>query len=95
VVLIWLGDSHDGGVPGRQEPLVSDFPKDLPVSYEKIRETEARVIPPGVLAPGQPGSVTLVRDGVFITLFGWLPDLSTEDLRSIAARVVAAQAATG
>lgn len=81
--------------PGDKEPLVSDFPKDLPVSYEKIGDTEARVIPPGVLAPGQPGSVTLVRNGVFITLFGWLPDLSTEDLRSIAATVVAARAATG
>jgi len=81
--------------PGDKEPLVSDFPKDLPVSYEKIGDTEARVIPPGVLAPGQPGSVTLVREGVFVTLFGWLPDLSAEDLRSIAATVVGATAATG
>jgi hypothetical protein len=81
--------------PGDKEPLVSDFPKDLPVSYEKIGGTEARVIPPGVLAPGQPGSVALVRDGVFITLFGWLPDLSTEDLRSIAATMVETKAATG
>jgi hypothetical protein len=74
--------------PGDKEPLVSDFPKDLPVSYEKIGDTEARVIVPGVLAPGQPGSVALVRDGVFITLFGWLPDLSAEDLRSIASTMV-------
>ena len=81
--------------PSGQGTLVSDFPEDLPVSYEKIGDTEARVIPPGVLAPGQPGSVALVRDGVFITLFGWLPDLSTEDLRSIAATMVETKAATG
>jgi hypothetical protein len=81
--------------PGDKEPLVADFPEDVPVSYEKIGDTEARVIPPGVLAPGQPGSVTLVRDGVLIALYGWLPDLSTEDLRSIAVTVVAAKAATG
>jgi hypothetical protein len=81
--------------PGDKEPLVSDFPKDLPVSYEKIGDTEARVIPPGVLAPEQPGSVTLVRGGVLIALYGWLPDLSTEDLRSIAATVVGTKAATG
>lgn len=53
------------------------------------------MIPPGVLAPGQPGSVTLVRDGVFITLFGWLPALSAEDLRSIAATMVAPEAMVG
>jgi hypothetical protein len=81
--------------PGDKEPLVSDFPEDLPVSYEKIGDTEARVIPPGVLAPGQPGSVTLVRDGVLIVLFGWLPDLSAEDLRSIAATMVAPGATVG
>jgi hypothetical protein len=81
--------------PGDKEPLVSDFPKDLLVSYEKIGGTEARVIPPGVLAPGQPGSVTLVRDGVFITLFGWLPALSTDDLRSIAATMLSPEAMVG
>jgi hypothetical protein len=81
--------------PGDKEPLVSDFPEDLPVSYEKIGDAQARVIPPGVLAPGQPGSVAQVRDGVFITLIGWLPDLSTEDPRSIAATVVETKAATG
>jgi hypothetical protein len=59
--------------PGDKEPLVSDFPKDLPVSYEKIDGTDARVIPPGVLAPEQPGSVTLVQDGVFITLLAGCP----------------------
>ena len=32
---------------------------------------------------------------LIVDLFGWLPDLSTEDLRSIAATVVAAKAATG
>ena len=53
------------------------------------------MIPPDVPAPGQPGSVALVRDGVFITLFGWLPDLSAEDLRSIAPTMVGTAAATG
>ena len=77
--------------PGDEEPFVADFPEELPVSYEKVGDTDARVsFPPGVLGPDQPGSVTLVRDGIFITLFGWLPDLTADDLRSIASTMVAA-----
>jgi hypothetical protein len=74
--------------PGDDHPLAADFPDELRVSYETIGTTEMRVIPPAVLAPGQPGSVALVEDGVFITLYGWAPDLSEDDLRAIALTLV-------
>jgi hypothetical protein len=73
--------------PNDDSPLVSDFPKELPVSYEMLGETKVRVIPPGVMAEGQPGSVTMVKGGLLITLFGWLPDLTEKELREIASTV--------
>lgn len=79
--------------PGDDEPLISDFPDDLPVTYETIGTTDVRVIPPGVLSADQPGSVALVRDGVFITIFGWSPDVTASDLCEVAATLVAAPSA--
>lgn len=76
--------------PGDEEPLVSDFPDDLPVTYETVGTTDVRVIPPGVLSDDQPGSVALVRDGVFITVFGWLPDITVRQLRDVATALVMA-----
>jgi hypothetical protein len=66
------------------DPLSADFPDGFPVSYETLGDTPIRVIPPGIQGEGQPGSVTMVRDGVFISLFGWLTGFDADQLREIA-----------
>jgi hypothetical protein len=69
------------------DPLAADFPDGFPVSYETLGDTPIRVIPPGIQGEEQPGSVTMVRDGVFISLFGWLPGFDADQLRAIARTV--------
>ncbi len=61
------------------------------MTYETIGTTDVRVIPPGVLSEDQPGSVALVRDGVFITIFGWLPDITVRQLREVATALIMAR----
>ena len=73
--------------PNDPDPLSADFPDGFPVSYETLGDTPIRVIPPGIQGEGQPGSVTMVRDGVFISLFGWLPGFDADQLRDIAGTV--------
>jgi hypothetical protein len=77
--------------PNDTAPLVADFPEGFPVSYERIGGTEVRVIPPGIQGPEQSGSVTMVKEGLLVSLIGWLPDLTIEDLRDIASTVALPQ----
>ena len=64
-----------------------DFPPELGVSYEDLNGTSVRVIPVGVQDPRQPGSVTMVRGRIMITIFGWMPDFTEDELRQVASTV--------
>jgi hypothetical protein len=90
-VALWYASGlevHLGRVSANDpDPLFADFPDGFPVSYEAVGDTPIRVIPPGIQGEGQPGSVTLVRDGVFISLYGWLPGFDADRLREIAGTV--------
>lgn len=73
--------------PNDPDPLYSDFPPELDVTYEELAGTRIRVVPVGVQDAAQPGSVAMVKEGVMITVFGWMPDLTEDDLRQIASTV--------
>jgi hypothetical protein len=73
--------------PNDPDPLSVSLPPEVGALIQIVGVHRALVIPPGVQGLDQPGSVTIVIDGVLVSVYGWLPDITVLELVDVAATV--------